>query len=413
MRSLFSAGFAVALTSAVFAGTAHFNATDLVSGHVEVRTAPSAHYTCPMHPDYHAASEGTCPSCGMALVRVKDDSSAAPHETADRMHVSAERRQRAGVKAAHARFQAGTRTLRLFGRVVPEETRVFRVNVGIDGYVRQVAPITTGTRVAKDQWLATYSSPELRQPIQAFLVSLDVLKRSREAGETGVPADMAVAGERLAADRLMTYGMSPVQLDEIRRTHVVPADIKVGAPAGGVVVSRTVTQGEKFDRGTEFFRIADLDHVGILVDVSPDDAAALRPGQAVVVRVPGTEQTIAAHVSAGLPQADAERRALQVRIEADNPDALLRPGMAVDVQVAVEMPAAVLVPAGAVLDTGLRTRVFVEGEPGQFEPRDVRVVWRTSEVVALAEGVRDGESVAAEGTFLLDAESRLRTAQGH
>ena len=244
MRSLFSAGFAVALTSAVFAGTAHFNATDLVSGHVEARTSPSAHYTCPMHPDYHAASEGTCPSCGMALVRVKDDSSAAPHETADRMHVSAERRQRAGVKAAHARFQAGTRTLRLFGRVVPEETRVFRVNVGIDGYVRQVAPITTGTRVAKDQWLATYSSPELRQPIQAFLVSLDVLKRSREAGETGVPADMAVAGERLAADRLMTYGMSPVQLDEIRRTHVVPADIKVGAPAGGVVVSRTVTGRE-------------------------------------------------------------------------------------------------------------------------------------------------------------------------
>ena len=61
---------------------------------------------------------------------------------------------------------AGTERLRLYGRVAPEETRVYRVNVGIEGYVREISEVTTGSQVAKDQWLATFSAPEARTSIQ-------------------------------------------------------------------------------------------------------------------------------------------------------------------------------------------------------------------------------------------------------
>ncbi|MGD9724346.1 MAG: heavy metal-binding domain-containing protein [Pirellulales bacterium] len=31
-------------------------------------TAPATSYTCPMHPEVHAAQPGQCPKCGMTLV---------------------------------------------------------------------------------------------------------------------------------------------------------------------------------------------------------------------------------------------------------------------------------------------------------------------------------------------------------
>lgn len=32
-------------------------------------TAPVAGWTCPMHPEVHATEAGSCPDCGMPLVR--------------------------------------------------------------------------------------------------------------------------------------------------------------------------------------------------------------------------------------------------------------------------------------------------------------------------------------------------------
>jgi len=65
------------------------------------------------------------------------------------------------------------------------------------------------------------------------------------------------------------------------------------------------------------------------------------------------------------------------------------------------------VPESAVVDTGDRKVVYVEAEPGVFEGRVVVLGPRTGDRFPVLDGLAPGEKVAAAGTFLIDAESRI------
>jgi Cu(I)/Ag(I) efflux system membrane fusion protein len=65
------------------------------------------------------------------------------------------------------------------------------------------------------------------------------------------------------------------------------------------------------------------------------------------------------------------------------------------------------VPESAVIDTGSKTVVYVESEPGVFDGRQVVLGPRIGDRFPVLEGLAPGEKVAAAGAFLIDAESRI------
>jgi Cu(I)/Ag(I) efflux system membrane fusion protein len=65
------------------------------------------------------------------------------------------------------------------------------------------------------------------------------------------------------------------------------------------------------------------------------------------------------------------------------------------------------VPESAVIDTGTRTVVYIESEPGVFEGREVVLGPRAGNLYSVLDGLAPGEKVAASGAFLIDAESRI------
>jgi membrane fusion protein, copper/silver efflux system len=322
--------------------------------------------------------------------------------------VSSSKQQLIGVRVAAVEKKAATSRLRLYGRVVAEETRLYTVNLGIDGYIRQISNVTTGSHVGKDEWLATFSAPEARLPIQGYLVALDVLDRESTGGAGGAALDQARGSVQQAVDRLLTLGMSSVQVEEIARTRQVPPNIRVTAPEDGFVVARRLSIGQKFERGDELYQIADLRRVWILADVFGRDAESVRPGMEADVSLPGRARTLRARISGDvLPQFDQASQSLKVRLEVDNPDFLLRPDMFVDVELPIALPAAIVVPVDAVLDSGARKTVFIERGAGVFEPRQVETGWRSGGVVEIVSGVSTADRVVVAGTFLLDSESRI------
>jgi len=115
-------------------------------------------------------------------------------------------------------------------------------------------------------------------------------------------------------------------------------------------------------------------------------------------------------VSRVLPQFDPATRTLKVRLEADNPGFVLRPDMFVDVEMPVERGPALTVPKEAVLDSGTRRVVYVAKGDGVFEPRKVETGFREGDRVEIVSGLTEGERVVTSGNFLLDSESRMRTA---
>ena len=378
------------------------------------------YYYDPMHPAYKSDKPGIAPDCGMELEPVyADGGSADPARkssfmSAGTVNISPEKQQIIGVRVSTVEKAASAHTLRIFGRVVPDEARIYKLNAGIEGYIQEVSEVTTGSLVKKDQLLATFSAPNASSAIQTYILNVGAQDRFRKNAEEGsaegqsLPA--ANANVQLRIQQLQSIGMSPLQMEEIKRTRQVPESIKIFAPAEGFVLARNVSPGQKFERGAEWYRIADLKRIWILADLFGREANMVRPGMTARVSLAEQGLILQARVSEVLPEFDPVTRTLKVRLEAENPGYALRPDMFVDVELPVRLPSAITVPVDAVLDSGRNKTIFVDRGEGFFEPRKVETGWRMGDRVEIIEGLKPGERIVVSGTFLIDSESRMKSA---
>jgi multidrug efflux pump subunit AcrA (membrane-fusion protein)/YHS domain-containing protein len=366
------------------------------------------YYVDPMHPAYKSERPGKAPDCGMELVPVYADQADLPAvqaQSGSLVRIDRDKQQLIGIRTETVVPTAGSRQLRVLGRAAADDRRVYRVNAGVDGWIREVLDSSLGSYVRKDQRLATFYSPDFVALEQGFLVA-------SERTAAGMKPQQAAPGTQSSAARLRNLGMGDAQIQKVAETRQLPENVDIVSPVDGYLVARNVYQGERFERGTEFYRIADLSQVWVIADVAESDAVNLRPGTPVVVRIPPSERALNGRVSEVLPQVDRVTGGLKLRVEVANPRLELRPDMLVEVDLPLKIPAGISVPADAVVDSGESKRVFLETAEGVFEPREVVVEDHFGDRVLVRKGLALGDRVVVSGTFLLDSETRLRESAG-
>jgi multidrug efflux pump subunit AcrA (membrane-fusion protein)/YHS domain-containing protein len=321
------------------------------------------------------------------------------------VEIGAGQQQLIGVQTDEVKRAPVSHLLRAPGRVTPDDARLYRLIAAADGWIRELGPYSPGAFVKKDQVLATYYVPNFVASMQSFLYALgtnDQAQQGTLAPQRGSPG----LNLQLAADSLRSLGMGERQIEEIRRSRSGASEIQLLSPVAGFVVARNVSPEQRFDKGVEMFRIADIGHVWVMTDIFEKDRDFARPGAMAKVRYQGRE--FPARLSDALPQLDPQTRTLKARFELDNPGNVLRPDVFVDVELEVHLPAAVTVPPDAVIDTGRRKTVFVDRGNGYFEPRPVETGWRLGDRVEITKGLEPGEHIVVSGNFLIDSESRMR-----
>lgn len=377
------------------------------------------HYVDPMNPAHTSDEPGLAP-CGMKMEPVYADA-AGDSKPADggavlpgTVQVSPAKQQLIGVQTGVVVRKELETTLRLLGNVAADETRIYRINATVDGWITQTLPIATGDRVTNGQTLAAFYSPEFLSAGQALLFALNSQDRIHNTGGESAVQQNQISQFNLNLqqyrDSLRNLGMSEAQIGDMMRSRKFAQHVNVVSPADGFVTARNVSEGLRFEKGTEFFRITDLSRVWILADVFERDARLVPPGATVRVSLPRQNKDFSATVSQALPQFDATTRTLKLRLEADNPEFALKPDMFVDVEVVVSLAESLVVPATAVLEAGLRQTVFVDRGQGFFAPRVVVTGERSGEEVQILQGLMAGERIVVSGNFLLDSESRMKLA---
>jgi len=212
------------------------------------------------------------------------------------------------------------------------------------------------------------------------------------------------------SDRLRNLGMSDLQIGKIADSGQLPENVDVVSPADGFIFARNVTPGQHFERAMEFYRIADLSRVWVVAEVSEEEAPNMHPGASAQIILRDEGRALPARISDSLPQSESGGGTVKLRLEVDNPKFVLRPEQLVGIEVPVHVSPAVTVPLDALVDSGSGARVYVEHAEGVFEPREVETGRRFGERVEIRQGVQPGERVVAAATFLVDSESRLKTA---
>ncbi|WP_109488873.1 efflux RND transporter periplasmic adaptor subunit [Occallatibacter savannae] len=372
------------------------------------------YYQDPMHPHYRSDRAGMAPDCGMDLVPVYADEAgkaivSMSNAEAGKAKIDSSMQQLYGIKLARVEQDRGKSVIQVFARVVPDETKIYRVNFGTDGYVKETHDDAVGMFVKKNQHLATVYSPDFLSVSGGFLAARERDPSSMNARTAGGGENVSqeAASVQARADRLRNLGMSDIQIQEITRTRKLPEDVYVVSPTDGFILSRTISPGMRFQRQSDLYSIADLSHVWIEAEVYGRTAEAFHAGAGAAVTMRETGERIHARVVSVLPEVDPNTRAVKVRLEAENPRGRLRPNMFVSVEVPVSVPAGLSVPADSIMNSGATKRVYVQVADGVFEPRPVETGWQIGDRVQVVKGLAPDDVVVASGTFLVDSESRL------
>jgi RND family efflux transporter MFP subunit len=192
------------------------------------------------------------------------------------------------------------------------------------------------------------------------------------------------------------------------------------SPLAGTVVERHATAGEIATPESQLFVIADIDPVWVVGRAYETDLARLRLGAPALVRVKAyRDRTWEGHIDYVSPTLVERTRTAEVRVELDNPDGALKPGMFATIASAAqstesEASLTLAVPVGAVQRDGSETIVFVQKSAGRFERRVVVLGIRGTDFIEVDEGLNESESVVVEGAFILKSEAeKHQMGSGH
>ncbi len=303
--------------------------------------------------------------------------------------------QKMGLKIAQAKVQDVQITIRTIGTIAVDQSREAHVHTKIRGWIEKLYADSVGKSVKKGQPLYELYSPELVSTQEEYLAA-------RQQG-----SEIA----RASLERLRLWGVSEQSLRQLQQSGRSQRTLLFTSPVDGFVINKTAIQGMYVGPELELFHIADLSKIWIMLTLYEYDVTAVRVGDDALITLPyNPAASIQSKITYVYPEIDPETRTARARIEINNPDQTLKPGMFVNAEIQKNLGKSLVIPDDAVIDTGKRKIVFVRQPGGVFEPREVTVGPRIGQQFVLLSGVKENDEVVVSAHFLIDAESKFQAA---
>jgi len=369
-------------------------------------------WTCSMHPQIQMPRPGQCPICGMDLIPLQSE----PADTGPRtLKLSPAAMALAEIETTPVVRHSVKTTLRMVGKLEPDESRIREISAWVPGRIERLYIDSTGIPVRQGQPLFELYSPELYSAQEELLQAIKAAEELRRSSleSTRQSASRTVDAAR---ERLRLWGLTSEQIRDIETRGTPSERVSIVAPMSGTVLHKAAVEGSYVQTGTHVYTIADLSMLWLKLDVYEADLAWIRLAQDVVFSTeafPGV--SFAGRVSFIEPVLDERSRSVKVRVDVENPDGRLKPGMfaRAELYASVSSPddqLPLVIPRSAPLVTGTRAVVYVAlpDQPGRFEGRQVVLGRSAGDLVVVLEGLREGEQVVSHGAFKIDSALQIQ-----
>jgi Cu(I)/Ag(I) efflux system membrane fusion protein len=318
--------------------------------------------------------------------------------------ITPERQQMIGVRTGKVEHGTLKMSIRAVGILEPDQALQSRMHTKISGWVTKVHVNFVGQNVQKGDPLLELYSPDLVATQQEYVSGLEAWE---QGGKTEPLKRLADASRR----RLELWGVPADELEELAKTRKLRETLRLRARIKGRVLERNVQEGSYVEPAMELYRIADLSVLWLQAKIYEYELPHIELGQPVQVSLvsqPGVK--IAGKVSFIEPVLQEVTRTVKVRVVIDNPKDDYKPGMYADVVIEHDMGHGLLIPESAVLRTGERDLVFRVLPEYRFEPVEVTLGGRFERRYHVKAGLSARDEIVTSAGFLIDAESRLRSA---
>jgi Cu(I)/Ag(I) efflux system membrane fusion protein len=415
-------------------------------------------WTCSMHPQIREKKAGKCPLCGMDLIPVEsgDDETEGSYS----VKLSNEAIKLAEVQTTLVKRELLKTEIRVVGKIDFDETRQANITAWFSGRIERMYVDYTGVKVNKGDHMVQIYSPEILATQEELLQAIKTAKNISKSNYSGIRGLTKDTIEDVRS-KLRLWGFSRKQIARIEKRKKTSDKMTVYAPIGGVVTNKHVKEGMYVKTGSRIYSIADLTHLWVKLDVYESDIEFIRFGQGIefyTESLPG--QVFKGKISFIDPVLNPKTQTIKIRVNVENKDGKLRPGMFVHAKIFSKISTKgvvideslkgkficpmhpevikknrgkcsvcgmnlvptktlgyidgqhdhtppLVIPVSAPLRTGERAVVYISLGDGKYVGREVTLGHRVGSHFVVLNGLKEGELVVTHGNFKIDSSAQL------
>lgn len=382
-----------------------------------------AKYTCPMHPQILEDHPGSCPICGMTLVKKSGQAS-----------------EGSGISLNTVLQPVNSSVISHIAAVTPTQKDV-ATEIQADGYLdfdartfNNIASHYSGRieklyikyafqKIHRGQRIFDIYSPDMVTTQQDLLF---LVKNSPQ--ETGLI--------NAAKQKLLLLGMTKGQIKQVTKTQQPFYGLPVYSPYEGHVhdmphsqmaeenaapqtptdyannLPLTIKEGMYVEKGQNLFNVVDPHMLWAVIKINAFDLAGLKLNQPVTINLPDMPgKTINGKVNFIEPALQEGDKTTSIRVYLDNMDHALKVNSLVNAVIQTGESKGLWIPKTALLDLG-RTKIVWLKDGATFKAHQVNTGDTNGNAIQITKGLSVTDSLASNAAYLTDSEGFIKT-QGH
>jgi len=346
------------------------------------------------------------------------------HEETAVVHLSKEAQKASGVEVMAAALEPFSAPIEATAVVELDGDLVAKISARTSGRLVKIAA-SQGDVVKTGQALAWFDSPELGQAWAEYAKSkgrAELARKNLEREETLFSKKISPEKDVIRARQELAEAEADLTFAN-ENFHLLGIDVEqfgnkqggnqhsllaVTSPISGSVIERAATQGEVVSPEKPLFIVADLSKLWVIIDIYEKDLGRIKSGTAVKVSTTAyAEKSFRGFISYLGEVMDEKTRTVKARVEVENANRLLKPGMFATVTIdakGVQTEKAIMLPEEAVFLDGSKNYIFIQNAPEKFEMREIAMGRTLGNRLEVIRGLKKGEPVVIKGAFILKSE---------
>lgn len=321
--------------------------------------------------------------------------SPVPEQKLATFNVDSYRRQLIGVTTAEVVRKKIVKTIHAGARIAYDQSRLTDISLKYDAWIGRLNADFLGKQIHQGETLFTVYSPELVSAQDEYLDSF------RHSHSQGV--------RKATRKRLTRWGINAAQIKVLQQRGRAADYLPIVSPVNGTVIEKNIVAGSAIKTGSTMLRLADLSTVWVEGEVYESDLPWLKVGMEAQITLPEhPEYSYTAVVTFIDSVLNQQTRSAVIRVQLDNTDSSLRPGMFANMNLQVDLGERLVVPEQAVIFSGAQRIVFIDKGNGRLQPCKIKTGLRNEEMIEVLDGLKLGEIIVTSGNFLIAAESKLK-----
>jgi Cu(I)/Ag(I) efflux system membrane fusion protein len=355
---------------------------------------PNVSYTCPMHPEIVQRTSGSCPICGMDLVKVEKKNATAD----ENIMLSDQQIQLGNIRVDTVGKNAiGNETI-LTATLNIDETKSTTVSARVSGRIERLYFKNEGDYIPKGAKLYDLYSEELNNAKQEYLLALE---KQRVLDNSIIDLKQFIQS---AKTKLLLWGMSEAQISELERTKKASALTSFYSPTSGYVTMLEGHEGDYIMEGGTIVRLANLSSLWAEAQVYTSQLSEFDAKGSATVQFPELGKEVKGSIQLVNPEINPDTRINLVRVSIPNVANQLKPGMPAYVVLRNRQRNSLTLPIDAVIRNEKMNTVWLQIDRNTFKSIMVQTGLESNGLIEIRSGLKEGDVVVTSGAYLLNSE---------